>query len=75
MTKKTKLPVSKEAQDALLDAFRHSHYTFPTLTIRQAHILLTCIGHGMDANVYVDGKYVTGDEWIELIKTLINVRD
>lgn len=64
----------QEAREALDDAFRHQHYTFPTLSIRQAHILLVLIGEGMHTPVMVDDKPVTGDEWIELIKTLVDVR-
>lgn len=65
---------TKAAREALDAAFKHTHYTFPTLTIRQARILLECIGVGMSEMRYVDGKYVSSDEWIDLIKSIINVR-
>lgn len=68
------LPASKKAKAELENAVRHAHYTFPTLTIRQAHILLECMKLGLDKGVTADGKIVSGDEWIELTKTLINVR-
>lgn len=67
-------PRHKGAEDALQDAFKHAHYTFPTLTMRQAHILLQCIEMGMMAQVDADGIRVTSDEWINLIKTIIDVR-
>jgi hypothetical protein len=67
---------TKAAMEAHADAYRHQHYTFPTLTIRQAQILLTLIGEGiaMSPHFTVGGKYVSSDEWIELIKTLVDVR-
>jgi hypothetical protein len=71
---KGRKPVSEEAQRALDEALKHSHYTFPTLSIRQAHVLLECIRLGMADVLIVQGEYVSTDEWIELIKTLINVR-
>jgi hypothetical protein len=68
------LPKSKAAQEKLAQAMKHSHYTFPTLTIRQAHILLECMKLGLDVGITVDGKWVTGEEWINLTTTLINVQ-
>ena len=67
------LPKSKAAQEKLAQAMKHAHYTFPTLTIRQAHILLECMKLGMDMGITVDEQWVTGEEWIELTKTLINL--
>lgn len=70
----SKLPPSKTAQAKLDDATRHQHYTFPTLTLRQTHILLECMKLGLDQGLTVDGKHVSGNEWIELTKTLINIK-
>ena len=69
-----KLPKSKAAQDRMVAAMKHSHYTFPTLTIRQAHILLECMKLGLDSGVVVDGEWVTGEEWMTLIEALINLK-
>lgn len=68
-----KLPKSKAAQEKLAKAAaeRHAHYTYPTLSVRQAAILLECMKLGLEFGVTVDGMHVTGDEWIELTKTLI----
>jgi hypothetical protein len=71
---KTALPKSKTAQDKLAKAMKHSHYTFPTLTIRQAHILLECMKLGLDEGLIVDGEWVSGEEWMTLIETLINLK-
>lgn len=45
--------------------------TFPTLSMRQAHILMQCVALGMTEGVLVDGKFVTYDEWEEIIRQLI----
>lgn len=71
-----KLPKSKAAQEKLAQtqASKFSHYTFPTLTLRQAQILLDCIKLGIDAGVSPGDEYVTGDEWLKLIATLVNIK-
>lgn len=68
------LPKSKAAKDRLAKATKHSHYTFPTLTIRQARILLECMKLGLDEGLVVDGEWVSGEEWMILIETLINLK-
>lgn len=68
------LPKSAEAKAKLEAAVRHQHYTFPTLKLRQAHILLECIKLGLDAGIVVDDQHVSGEEWMDLIRTLIDVR-
>lgn len=46
-------------------------HVYPTLTMRQASIIIECMKIGMDGGLEVEGQYVSADEWIELTKTLL----
>lgn len=45
--------------------------TYPSLSLRQANILITAIGEVMHTPLVVDGQSVTGHEWAELIRELV----
>lgn len=45
--------------------------TYPSLTLRQANILLVAIGEVMHTPLMVDGVPVTGHEWTDLIRELV----
>lgn len=51
-----------------------SHNVYPTLTMRQAAILLECIKSGMEDGVWVGGVWVDANEWKDLIRTLFRPR-
>lgn len=46
-------------------------YVYPTLSMRQASILIECMKRGLEEGLIVEGEYVSADEWIELTKTLL----
>lgn len=80
MTKKSDKPArpkvsipSKAVQAKLAEAEANKHKTkaFPTLTMRQTFILVECMKLGLAEGVYVDGKFVSADEWLELMKELL----
>lgn len=49
----------------------HVLTTFPTLSMRQAHILMQCVALGMTEGVLVDGHFVTPSEWDAIIRQLV----
>jgi len=44
---------------------------FPSLTLRQGAILLTCVNECMHGRIVVDGQVVKADEWVALIRQLV----
>ena len=46
------------------------HHVYPTLDMRQASILFQCVRMGMSEGIFVDGVWVSADEWKELIRAL-----
>jgi hypothetical protein len=44
---------------------------FPSFTLRQVAILLTCVNECMYGPIVVDGQVVRADEWETIIRQLI----
>lgn len=51
-----------------------SHNVYPTLTMRQAAILLECVKDGMEQGQWVGGVWVDANEWRDLIRALFRPR-
>lgn len=77
MTKKTDPKLHKahtKATQAKMDEARRNAfrmYVMPTLTMRQASIIIECMKMGLATGMEVEGQYVTADEWLELTKVLL----
>lgn len=44
---------------------------FPSFSLREAHILMQCIGYGMTEGVLVDGEFAKADEWDAIMRQLL----